>query len=388
MRKKPFIVIALLLAGIASLTLFGIVGIGRGGGRQNFDGAVLWAAGRCWLDHGNPYDHEQLAGDAHGAVNLAKILFFYPPQAAAVCVGLGLLKYPMARLVWLGTNLICILAIVAMSGRQLRRRDRSDRIGPWIMAAIIIGNPFSTHVVWMGQTSLLAVAGTIAACEFAPYWAFAGFCLGVASFKPQICVLLGVWFLLEKRWKLLLAALVTAVVLSAYPICVQGPIGMFKAWHSAIQLSYSSLVYNAPGSPHKVGLDSLLQAAGVKVSSAAVAGVGVLGTGLAWLLRRKWNREDLMAILMGLTFVFVGYSHDYDYVGLIPMLVSLWFYCHRSVGWGIVGIALTGLLFGPQRLVRGEGNAVLDQWRTVVIFAMWVVIIFRSGSRRSRDLAA
>jgi hypothetical protein len=386
MQRRRLIIAACLIAGITSLTAFGIVGIGRGrGAQQNFDGAVLWAAGKCWLDHGNPYDHDQLVRSAGHSLNLARIVFFYPPQSAAICVALALFKYRIAKLLWLGVNLCCVLAIIGMTARQIRRRDPSDSIGPWIMAAIIIGNPFTTHVVWMGQTSLLAIAMTIAACEFAPYWAIAGFCLGVASFKPQLCLLLGIWFLLERRWKLLLVAAITAVAMSLYPMFVQGPVGMVKEWHAAVQLSYSALAYNTPGAPHKVGLDSLLQAAGYKISSGAIAAIGVAGTVLAWLTRRRWQREDLLAILMGLTFVFVGYSHDYDYVGLIPLLVSLWVYNHCRRFSGIVALALTLLLFTPQRLLTGEGSPVLDQWRTGVAFLMLLMILIQSFTRRKQS---
>src|SRR4051794_29737398 len=77
----------LVLAGLASLLAFGVLGVGRGeeglsldavrrrveglptmlfGPVQpgpestNFDGAVLYAAGRTWLRGANPYDHDEL----------------------------------------------------------------------------------------------------------------------------------------------------------------------------------------------------------------------------------------------------------------------------------------------------------------------------------------
>ncbi len=118
MGRRHVIAAVCLLAAIGSLGAFGIVGIGRGG-QQNFDGAVLWAAGRCWLAHANPYDHDQLAEHARGSVSVVRILFFYPPQAAGICVLLGLFKYRIARIFWLGVNLFCVVAIIWMTGRQL-----------------------------------------------------------------------------------------------------------------------------------------------------------------------------------------------------------------------------------------------------------------------------
>jgi hypothetical protein len=404
MTRNRLIAAAAILAATASLLAFGIVGIGRGGGKQNVDGAVLWAAGRCWLNHQNPYDHDQLTAAANHNVNLTRIIFFYPPQSAAICIPQALFKYPTARVLWLLANLLSIAFIIELAIHQIHIRDPSDQLGPWIIAAVAIGNPFTTHVIWMGQTSLVATAATMAAFAFAftsspgtpgltsspatagedrgGGWISAGIFLGVASFKPQLCLLLGFWFLLERKWKLLLVALATAIAMSLYPLTIQGPIEMLRAWHEALQLSYSSLIYNAPGSPHRVGLDSLLQAANIKVPSAAI---GILATFIAWLLRRHWNRADLLAILMALTFVFVGYSHDYDYVALIPLLLSLWIYNHRHLPTGILALFLTALLFFPQRAVRTEQNPFLDQWRTLVIFAMLLMIILQSAKSRSRN---
>ena len=384
---------AALLAGIASLISFGIVGIGRGGGERNFDGAVLYAAGVTWLHYGNPYDHEQLSANVHGAVNLARILFFYPPQAAGICVLLGLFKYSTAKLLWLAANLLSIAAIIALTACGLRRRAEQipDEIGPWIMAAVIIGNPFTTHVVWMGQTSLVTIAATIAAFTFATGRTnrlAAGICLGIATFKPQLCLLLGVWFLLEREWKILLVAAATAVVMSLYPIMVEGPLGMLRDWHAAIQLSYSSLIYNAPGAPHKVGLDTFLQSAGIKVPSLAVTAVGIAATIFIWAWRKRFNPDDVLAILMGLTFIFVGYNHDYDYVGLIPVLGSLWYYAYRRPkAWAFV-LPLVLLLFGPQRFVRGAGSPVLDQWRTLVVILLFAELLYFSARNRASSEAA
>ncbi|MBD0310135.1 MAG: hypothetical protein ICV80_19120, partial [Microcoleus sp. T1-bin1] len=43
-----------------ALILFGIIGIGRGNSEQNFDGAVLYAAGRAWLRGLNAYNYDLL----------------------------------------------------------------------------------------------------------------------------------------------------------------------------------------------------------------------------------------------------------------------------------------------------------------------------------------
>jgi hypothetical protein len=386
--RRVVIAIA-ILAGLASLAAFGILGIARGGDR-NFDGAVLWAAGRTWLSSGNPYDHEQLVRASHGQADLRWIVFFYPPQSAAICVAQGLFQYPVAKTLWLATNLACVVAIILLSWQELEHRTpgESNELGTWILAALILGNPFTTDVVWMGQTSLLAVAATIAAFSFGTGKSttrrsiLAGICLGLASFKPQICALLGIWFLLERQWKIVAAAVITAVALSLPAMMVQGPLGMVRAWQAGIAANYSSLIYNAAGAPHKVGLESLLQSAGLNAPGKLITATGVVLTLCLWAIRRHFDPEDILAILMGLTFVFLGYNHDYDYVGLIPILVSLWIYARSRPkhAWFIVPLLL--LLFSPQRYVREAGSPLLDQWRTPVVMALTIAVIVYSIQNR------
>jgi len=151
-----------------SLILFGILGIGKGDSELNFDGAVLYAAGRAWLMGLNPYNHDflvQSVARIKEIDSLETAAFFYPPQSAALCMFAGLFDYSVAKYIWLGLNLLSIAAIIFMTVRTLNQHQNNseNQRGSWIMAAMIIGNPFTTQVVWMGQTSLMAFAATMAA---------------------------------------------------------------------------------------------------------------------------------------------------------------------------------------------------------------------------------
>ena len=151
-----------------SLILFGIIGIGRGDSKLNLDGAVLYAAGRAWLRGLSPYNHDFLAQSVAGIKEIGTLesaAFFYPPQSAALFMFAGLFDYSVAKFIWLGLNLLSIAAIIFMTVRTLNQHQNNseNQLGGWIVAAMIIGNPFTAHVVWMGQTSLMAFAATMAA---------------------------------------------------------------------------------------------------------------------------------------------------------------------------------------------------------------------------------
>ena len=161
--------LGLLAVSVLSLICFGIVGIGRDG-QLNADGGVLYAAGRAWLKGLNAYNHDMLTQSVATIkeIDLKNAAFFYPPQSAAFCMFVGLFDYSIAKLVWLLLNLLSIAAIIVMTVRTINQHQNNseNQLGSLVMAAMIIGNPFTAHVVWMGQTSLMAFAGTMAAWFF------------------------------------------------------------------------------------------------------------------------------------------------------------------------------------------------------------------------------
>ena len=382
--------LGLLAVSILSLICFGIVGIGRQG-QLNADGGVLYAAGRAWLMGLNAYNHDMLTKSVVAIKEIDTLQdagFFYPPQSAALCMFVGLFDYSVAKFVWLGLNLLSIAAIIAMTVRTINehQNNHQNQLGILVMSAMIIGNPFTAHVVWMGQTSLIAFAATMAAWFFSQQQKFvlAGICLGIASFKPQLCLLLGIWFLLERNWKILAVAFATVTIMSAYPLVLYGgPIGMLAAWHQGIQDSYSSLPFNQPGFQDKVGMESLFASLGLKIPAIKI--VAVILAVVLWVFRKRINREDVLAVLMGISFTFLGYTHVYDYVGLFPILISLWLYCSNNRNALLSSIALVFLLFFPRRIFLAAGLPFLIHWRTIVVLILVVGVAAFSMKAKSRE---
>jgi hypothetical protein len=384
--------VVLVLGGLASLVSFGIAGIGRSG-IFNFDGRVLYAAGSTWLQNGNPYDHHALARSVANVpdMDLDAVGFFYPPQSAGICIFLALFPYSIARLIWLLLNLSSLAAIVAMTISIMRDHKsgsgvEADRWGPWVIAAIVIGNPFTTHVVWMGQTTLLSFAAVLGTWLFAgrKKWLLAGICFGLASFKPQISILLGLWLLLEKDWKTLSVGALTASAMALYPMVTQGgPLGALLAWRTGVSSDYA-LASNLPGFSHKVGVESLLYAIdGTSIPGSLLMAASAVLAAALWRFGRRIDRNDLLALLMIITLTFSVYLHDYDYVALIPAFVSLWWCARAGQGYAVAAGVLLVTLFLPQRGLHVLGFPLLEQWRTLVVAAMGTVILYAAITRRS-----
>jgi hypothetical protein len=374
----------LIVIAISSLAAFGIFGIGRDG-VFNFDGQVLYAAGRAWIQGANPYDHVALshAVAATPAMDVSQVQFFYPPQASAICIILGLFPYPIAREIWLLVNLLAVATVVILTCLITRNETPTRWVpGACLLSAVIIGNPFTAHVLWMGQTSLVAFAATFAAWWFAgrTRWLAAGVCLGLASYKPQICMLVIFWMLLDRNWRVLITAGVSASVLALYPMVTQGPIAALLRWHEGIGAGYA-LESNLPSFPHKVGLESLFFAAGVPLSNTVLLCTSILITIGLWCFRTRFHYTDVLSLLMAATFTFSGYLHDYDYVALTPLFISLWRLAPPSPLAIAGGSTLIALLFVPQRLMHVFASPLMEQWRTILVVALACMIIRLSFSR-------
>jgi Glycosyltransferase family 87 len=370
----------LVLSGLAFQVCFGIIGFGRGGGR-NQDGAALYAAGKTWIAGANPYDHENLLQSVRGTgINLTDVFFFYPPQSAALVVPLAPFDYSTALLIWLTVNLIAIAAILVLVVRSAE--PVSTFTGTWLLAALFLGSPFTAHVVWTGQTSLVAFAATYGAWFFSrrERWVQAGLCLGIATFKPQICILLLLWFFLQRSWKILAVASATIAAMSAYPVFMRGPLGMMVEWQRGLADNYSSLVFNQPSFEHVIGLQALLNSVGIRVPDLLWA--GALGTVVLWMFQAKILAEFIPGILFALTFVFVGHLHDYDYAGLVFVFAPLLVHTARNAVAFRSVLSLILLLYVPQRLVRLFYIPALNHWRELLVVVLLCMLVHFSREER------
>jgi len=350
---------------------------------------VLYAAGRTWAHGGNPYDFDTLSRSVAGipgldlGVDASAQRFFYPPQSAAIFVPLGLLPYSLGSYAWSLLNVAALAAIVALTWRSIDERPdaSSNRWGRWLLVALIIGNPFTVNVLWSGQTSLVAFAATLASWFFAnrKHWVLAGACLGLASFKPQICALVVIWIALQRDWKTLLAGSVTAGVLAVVPMAAQGgPIGALRAWRAGVSSEYVG-PYNLPTWPHKIGMQSLLSHLHIRVPSLVIMGIGVLCVLALWKARNRIVAFDVLALLMVTTLTFSTHLHDYDYAVLTPVFASLWHYSGRSLAVTAMTTVLVAVLCIPQPLVQLLGHPLLQQWRSGIVIVMGVVILASSA---------
>ena len=371
--KQRFIknfLIGILLCSLISLLLFGIIGIGRKSEDFSFDFLVMYEAGKDWLSGNNPYPIVPIEDP-----------FAYPPNSAFLFVPLALFEYNIAKIGFLFMNLAAIASIITVTHYTLRKRSKaSDFHSSLLIAAFFIGNPITTYCVWMGQSTLISLAALIGAWMFSYQnrWSIAGICLGIASFKPQVCVLVFLWFLLERNLRLLAASAGTMVVMSIYPILTQGPINMLVSWHHGLTI-YKATDLNMAGDQNVVGIESLLKAAGLNSPNLTILGVILLV--MLWLFRAKFDYFDILGIILGISLTFV-YGHNFDYVCLVPLFTSLVFYARKIPKVWLLLVPLVFLFLFPERFIRMFGIPVLTHWRTVVVLLLVSLVLALSTQKK------
>jgi hypothetical protein len=372
-RWAPALAVA---AGLGALVAFGMAGVARHG-LWAMDFRVFHAAGRTWLEGESPYDRAAL--DRHFPRDEVYLpAFASPPGAAPLYMGLALMSETAAMRLLDILSLGAVVLLAWIAARMAR-----EPISPWLapasprvflyFLALFMVSTFTIQTVWLGQVSLITATALQASwyLDRKERPIAAGISLAVASLKPQIMMLTLLWFVLERRWRMILVSGLVVGLLMAYPLARGGPIAEMRAWLAAVK-DYRTHDPNLLGACWVIGLPSLLASAGGPSIDLTVP-VIVL-TVFLWWQRRRICADDVPALL-NLGTLGLVYGHDLDSVYLAPLAVSLALHLRgrSAAGWVVAG--LTALFFIPSRFVCQFGMPLLSQWRSAIClgFLGWVL---------------
>lgn len=372
-----------LAAGLLALWLFGIHGTGRAGGYwdgANIDMRYLYSAGRDWLQGVTPHDPQAFVARASELHGREMMTFAYPPHAAPLCVALALLSWPQAMVMMSALNVLGMLGL-AWTVYQMTKSEEGGSLPAWLaffVTAATVGNPFASHVLWMGQTSILAGCAIALSLLFKQrgQWILAGMALAVASMKPQLALAPVVYFVFARQWKALQAAGVALLVFALLPMFVSGPLGTYREWLSALD-AYRADWATALGFRHVFGISSTLHQTGLDWS--LPPWTCALAAPVLALRASGFRTIDIAALLFGATWL-LGYCHDYDLACIGLLLASAVTSTeNRKVQLLVVGLAF--VLFFPQRILQQADLALLARTREAALLGMTLVITHRCRSR-------
>jgi hypothetical protein len=181
---------------------------------------VFWLSGNLILQGGNPYDpHEWQAGHAaNGYEQPAESIFLYPLPLAVLLSPLGVFSYPQASLGWkiLSQSLVAI-AIFILLGKWQRPAHQRLFV-PLVLICLYYGPVLLTQRSGsMGAVTLLMISIAIVLMQKNEHSFLTGFLLAGTMLKPPqgllILLLIGVWLLARKDWRIIQGILAGGIVL-------------------------------------------------------------------------------------------------------------------------------------------------------------------------------
>ncbi len=282
----------------------------------------LWMYGRALFDGGEPARFYDVA-TYNGA--LAHMLgpgypgqnWPNPPTALVVMAPFGLLSYFPALLAWAGVSFLAFY----LAGR----RELAD----WRTLAIVAMSPAALLCVLSGQSSFLTTAALLAIfAQLDKRPTLAGVLIGLLTVKPQLGILFPFALVASGRWRVFLAAGVTAVGLLAASVALGG----IESWHDYIVKALPlqrEVLQDAAGTAMPFHPTIFMNIRGLvgnhlgEIVQFAFSVVAVIAVSVAFRARKDADPRMLQALFLACTVSASPYMGAYDLLPLTFAAVAL-----------------------------------------------------------------
>jgi hypothetical protein len=229
--------------------------------------------------------------------------FVYPPTYLFFTYPLGLMPYVAAFAAWTVVTLLLYLVAIYL-------------IVPRPLAILVALSPFPVFFnFWLGQNGFL-LAGlmglSLALMERRPR--LSGVLVGLLTFKPQIGILFPLAFLVSRKWRVVVSAVVTSAVLIVISAVVFG----YQGWLSFIRVLADRGATLSPISPISMRLESVygfFLLAGISPPIAWATQLVVTGAAsvvVCWVWARPVPHSLKAAALCSAAAMATPYVHGHD----------------------------------------------------------------------------
>lgn len=356
----------LIFLSLVYLGLFGIYGLGRNPEYRQVDMSYLYTAGTVWLEGKNPYDVDTFQ-DVRKSLGFNKeelrYGFAYPPQISSLCIFLARFSFSEAIIIINVLNILALSLLCYCCSEMLG--ERGDK---WILLSILIGNPITAHVFWLGQISLI-VSAAIAALWLLKDRQLMGACLfaAIASMKPQLSFFVLLWLFVEKRFNLFVLAASFIFILSLPTLWATDPITTLQTWYSSL-FQVKEIAESNPYTKNLIfNLESSFRSIGYEIPYLWIA--AFLFLSILFALKKRYSELDILALIALITSLFM-YLHDYDLVMLAPVVAACIFYKGDKYFKWFTLVALFSF-YVPQRFLRETPVLALGHTREWVLLALF-----------------
>lgn len=288
------------------------------------DFGVYYAAGRVFLQGGNPYEYSQLAGEIVSSTGELNNPYYYAPWFTWALAPLALLPYALARLCWALLNyLFWLLALGSLAKLGIWHTSGWQRWGANLFVTILFAwSTWGSEQVGV-LILLLVVAAVIAYQREQP--AAMGAWMALLLFKPNITafpiLILVFWLLLRRRWQVV--AWMSGILLAMFAASVMVSPGWYLALLQPDKLTGLSYTLNETGEVQVQRYTSTfmdwLAAYNVTGGAANVLYALAIMIGFASIGRIAYRTNSplhLTAYALLINFALIPYALFYDYASL------------------------------------------------------------------------
>ncbi|HEX3652033.1 MAG TPA: glycosyltransferase family 87 protein [Rhizomicrobium sp.] len=282
----------------------------------------FWMYGRAALD-GHParfydpvlYNHAlaPLVGHGYPIQNWS-----YPPSLLLLAAPFGPLGYIPALLCWTALGLA---AFCAAAWPQLRNER--------LLFAVLV-SPAAVFCLMSGQSTFLTTAALLAIFGWLDRRpVLAGILVGLLTLKPQIALLLPVMLVASGRWRVLLVASATAVLMAAATAALYGPNIWSVYWNVGVPAQNMVLRDTSIFATHlmpTVFMNAHLAGLGYGLSMALQGLVSICAAATVfWAFRNHPDAEPvkLQALFFACSIAATPYLMGYDALPLALAAVAL-----------------------------------------------------------------
>jgi hypothetical protein len=181
-----------------------------------------YVASKMVLEGLNPYQPETFVNYFVQVVTPRNAMpFVYPPNMIPLILPLGYFSSYHASTIWVVANLLAIILLIWGSVQLIDSPRKNWQVIGGITCFLVYGTTYSLSV---GNVALIVSTLVIWSIVQAKRGnnILAGLLLGISTIKPTLAVLFILYFLLKKRFKLVIVCGITAVILMGIGLVITG----------------------------------------------------------------------------------------------------------------------------------------------------------------------
>lgn len=356
-----------------------------------FTAILLWAIFTVkfvsWDFRNNLWAPARLVWQAESAYNINLLVSnsnaVWFPQAIGLFLPLGLLPEPVATNVWLGFNIVLLLAMIwFLPGRVAAQKPNFLQFG--ILAFGVFIFPSTIRHLILGQIDillmLLLILGVYAVER--RQWILGGFCFAIALTKPQLCILVlpcmiaDLLLIKKQAWQAGKLVLVTGLFSAALtlPLWISN-----SAW-------LQDFLTNVQGNPPWIqpNVYSMLHNRFGQAGIVPWFMLYVLVLGISFQIWRRQGPHKAILWCLALTTLISPYSWSWDFVLLLPLCIDSAVRLKRQPARLVLaGFTMASVIFSMLTL---RSTAGLDDALWYVPFLMIVGVLISKAMDQKEQL--